>query len=116
MNQEHIRSTTDKDPIKFTRRGKLALLGAGIYLAGTTVFAIASHDDSPDSHFSPETVSHMVEPNETVWNLANEVEGSNKYDHRVIVDHIENMPENKSVFKDNILDQGEIVEIPISVE
>lgn len=70
--------------------------------------------DQPD--FSPSNVEHVVQPGETVWDIAGEVDNSDSIDRRDIVDHIQNMDANADVFEDGVLDQGEVVERPQSVK
>ncbi len=103
--------TNDKEPLKLTRRAKLAV--ASFIAIGATIFGheIAQSDDI---EVSSETVTHTIQPGETTWKIASSIEGSDSVDMNVLIDHIEDT--NPTVFEDDKLDIGEELVYPVEVK
>lgn len=117
FNHNHNERNGDKQPLELTRRGEITAWVAGLTLVAAGVFGVGkAYDNYAPPKFSKEAVTKTVEPGDTLWEIASRVEGSDKYDTRYVVEKIENMPENAKTFEDDVLDQGEKVTYPESVE
>ena len=124
MTNPNYLTTNEHTPnVKLRRRVAALALAATVGVIGhgtvekvatTAADTVTSQFNGPT--FSAENISHQVQLGDNEWNISNEVNGSEHVDPRTIVDHIKEMPENADVYEDGILDQGEILEIPISVE
>lgn len=67
--------------------------------------------------YSDETNTYRAEYGDTTWGLTKEnLAGVDKIDIRKAVDYIQNMPENADTFSDGVLQEGESIAIPVSVE
>ncbi len=65
---------------------------------------------------SSEVSSRIVQPGETLWDIASDIENSNSTDIQRIVSYLQNMPENAATLEDGVLDQGETIVYPRSVK
>lgn len=85
---------------------------AGTFIAGmATESATNAIDEVKDTvaevfdndlHFSDEKSAVVTEQGDTLWNIANMVENSDKVnDLHIVVDYIESLPENEAIFDDN---------------
>lgn len=103
--------TNDKEPVKLTRRAKLAV--ASFIAIGATIFG---HEvaQSDNIQVSPETITRTVQHGETTWGIASSVDGSDSVDMNVLIDHIEDT--NPEVFEDGKLDSGEVLVYPVKVK
>lgn len=115
MSKDILRNQPNpsENEFRLTRRGKVALVIGGLGLTAAALFGY-NQNDAPK--YSKETVTEMVEPGDTLWDIAQRVDGANQHDNRDVVDHIKQMPENAETFADGKLDQGEDVTRPVSVE
>ncbi len=67
--------------------------------------------------YSDQTSTYRAEYGDTVWGLTKEnLAGVNNVDIRKAIDHIQSMPENADTFSDSVLQEGESITIPDSVE
>jgi len=63
--------------------------------------AVAEAFDN-DLHFSAQNDSVVTQPGDTLWNIANKVEGSDKVsDLNSVIDYIKSIPDNQGIIDDN---------------
>lgn len=92
----------EKQPVKLTPLGKLGAFAAGAALiAGGAQVAPAAAEKVSDvaqdvienvtgtPSYSSESVTHVVQPGETPWSLADLVPGSENYNKQAVISEIE---------------------------
>lgn len=114
MNYENHPRKNERD-WRFTTKGKIALGATALLVSACAAMGIYKAVESNGPHFSDETLSKMVAPGDTLWEIAKDVDGRNGVDIRDIVDYIEAIPSNADVFEDKKLGQGEVLDVPSSV-
>ena len=100
-----------------------AAFGAGMATESATsavdsVKNTAAEMFDDDLHFSEETNTIVTQQGDTLWNIANKVEGSDKVsDLHAVIDYIESIPENEGILDDNgNLQTGVQVSYPSSID
>lgn len=127
-----------KNPAKFGRACCIALalstaIGAGF---GAGLNEITSKNDESNKpnifekaqvaitevidnniDYSSQMQEVVVEQGDTVYNMVQDnIENSNSEDPRELSYDVQNLEQNKEVFKDGVLQAGEVLTMPVSVE
>lgn len=77
--------------------------------------AIELFDDKP--HYSEETQRILAEYGDTLYNMVQDnIQNSNEADPRRLVYDVKNLPENKEALEDDMLQAGEVIVMPVSIE
>lgn len=100
----------DKGELRLTRRGKVAAWMAGVALSAGSMLGLAHHNG--DADFSKEQHSVTVHQGDTVWDLANTIEGVGKVNKQDAVTEIQ---ERSPDFDDGV-HPGDVANIPDRVE
>ena len=90
-------------------------IATGAALTGAIVGGGIAVDQMQQPKFSEETTTFTADPGEGLYDAAEEVIGSEQFDQRDIVSHIESLPVNIDPLKDG-LQAGESITIPVEVE
>ena len=116
-NKVALDRTESKDV--YARRRAAAVGVAGVTVLGAAVAVPAAVDALSEIHesnqpvFSTETTTRVANEGDTLWGIAQQIEGSEKYDTQDTVSHIQ--ASNIDVLEDG-LQAGESIVVPVSVE
>lgn len=96
---------------------KKRIVGSGAVLAVGLALTPAVVDHFKPTEFSEETKTVVVEDGDGTQSVLDKagIKGYENEDWRDVADHVENLPENKDVFKDG-LQTGETISVPIEVK
>lgn len=99
----------EKIPIHLTARGKIA----ATVLAATTAVGVGyTIHETNTVNFSEQTHTQVVNPGDTLWNLADSIENVDGYKREAI----DKMKELSPDLRDNSVDVGDEVITPDSIE
>ena len=110
-------------PETFARRRHIAV-GVAAGVTGLTVAAVAAlpsmlnnNESEPAPASSVETVDYIVSNGETLWSIADKIEGAGELgtDKRDMIAQIQTDPANTDVLEDG-LQGGDTIKIPVSYE
>lgn len=111
MNTERTSYDQPENPMTLTRRGRIARnVGVGAAFAAG-VFAY-NHFSAPSEVPLNQTVN--VVPGDTVYELVNEHVEHGQSHSGEIATYVINSPENADTFKNNQLDPGEELKLPLT--
>ena len=104
----------ERTPIRLTKRGRRVLGALSVLVAGATLLGATKIIDAatPDVTFSDSTITRVVEEGDSVWHMAEQIEGIDTIDVRTAVEHIE---QTNPGLADG-LQVGEDVVVPTAVE
>lgn len=107
---EKILDQNEQHETRLTKKGKLALALGSLALAGGLVTGYVSQ---PHEQYSPSSVSVVLEQGDTVWNLMNQIPGSQTADKREI--YAEVKARNPNVDFNKPIPAGTRIELPSSI-
>ncbi|UTX51598.1 hypothetical protein KI440_01445 [Candidatus Saccharibacteria bacterium TM7i] len=105
--------------LRLTRRGKAVLgIAAGAAVtAGLLTAGISTASASAEPSFTPsvEQTTYTAPSGGSLWDAAEQIEGSEKVDTRDLIESIKKDPTNIPILEDG-LQAGESINIPVHVE
>ena len=83
-------NTANNDPNRLHNwfRNHAGSIALAAVLAGGTVYAVGEYKDATEPLPAQEAVSHTIQPGETLWSIAEDVDPEGERDLRSIVDQI----------------------------